>query len=178
LKLFLDLDGVLVDFVGGWCKLYNVDYPYNDPKMLGIFYFTNFTKVEKPWEKTDEEFWANLQPMPDMERILRIIENFFTPEDVCILSSPAGKGSMEGKFRWVAKYLPQYKKQFLFGSTKEFAACPKRLLVDDANHNYDAWIKEGAPAILLPRPWNRLHFAEDHLGYLYRELERCTNGLS
>ena len=40
---------------------------------------------------------------------------------------------------------------------KHFCARPDALLIDDSDHNVEAFLAHGGQAILVPRPWNPLH---------------------
>ena len=48
---------------------------------------------------------------------------------------------------------------------KHFCARPDALLIDDGDHNVEAFRANGGQTILVPRPWNSLHYmpTETHL---------------
>ena len=47
---FLDMDGVIADFVGGICHAHNRPYPYDEPAALGVW------DIEKLWSMSAAEF--------------------------------------------------------------------------------------------------------------------------
>lgn len=160
LKCLLDLDGVLVDFGKGAAELHNREYPYNDPKNLGIF------DLEKLWniplddffKGMEFDFWSNLPKMHDCDEILKLVVEKFGINNICILSTPTNNlNCMAGKLHWIQTHIPEFKRRFLFGSKKEFTANPKHVLIDDKDKNITNFIKGGGIGILCPRPWNSNH---------------------
>lgn len=147
-KCLLDMDGVLADFIGGLFKLRGV--PRVDP--------TAFECVSRgEWEKMDFDFWANLEPTPEFAPILGTVEEIFGRENVCLLTSPCmTRGCHDGKYAWIRKHLPEYKRRYLIGPAKHFCAGPNTYLVDDSDDNCDAFVKAGGQAFLVPRAWNAL----------------------
>ncbi len=158
----LDMDGVLVDFVGGACRHFGVASPYHDPKNLGqsrLYELLSLSK-EELYAPLGEEFWANLEPTAECFVIVDMVQRHFGRDRVCILTSPISThGCYEGKMRWLRRHLPQFSRRFLVGPVKEFAAGPHRWLVDDSDSNIDAFVHPdwGGRAVQVPRPWNRLH---------------------
>jgi len=158
-KCLLDLDGVLVDFVGGSCKFYGFPDPYLDPTLKGIWDFVKAKGLKDFWKPLGADFWANLEPTQDMREILRIVESKFGQTNVCLLTSPCPDNLTcpEGKLRWIDKYMPSYNRQYLMGPRKEFCARSSHWLVDDSDANVDAFRKNGGSACLVPRIWNSLN---------------------
>jgi hypothetical protein len=153
---FLDLDGVLVDFVSGACHLHNQPYPFNKPENFGNYWVEKMFGIttEEFFAGMDEEWWAELQPMFDWQAVLSVVEKYFG-DNICILTSPTNNhGCLEGKRRWIEKWLPKYRRKFLIGPPKEMCAGPGKVLVEDADEKVEKFRKAGGNAILLPRPWN------------------------
>jgi hypothetical protein len=150
---YLDLDGVLVNFVKGALALHDrflpmsqVRWGFND--QLGI-----------PWKEfiapMGHDFWAGLEWTPEGKKFLGHVENIFSPENLVLLSSPIPtRGSADGKIAWVEREMPRYKRQYLLGTGKDLAACSTKILIDDRQENVDDFVKAGGHAILVPRPWN------------------------
>lgn len=154
MKCLLDLDGVLVDFVGGAAKLHGFD-----PALAVRWDFMADVGLTQNqfWSPLGEDFWANLPWMPDGMRILAIVEKAFGPENVCLLTSPCDTdGCMQGKLRWIRKHLPVYNRRYLMGSAKEFCASRDSLLIDDSDSNTTKFATAGGWGVLVPRPWNVL----------------------
>lgn len=155
MQCLLDMDGVLVDFIGGACKHHGIKNPYDYPANLGKYDLMELIliKPEEFWKTLDREFWANLDPMHDFDPIMQLLEIEIGLKNICLLSSPCQtEGCMEGKLDWIKKYLPDFKRRFLFGPAKHFCSRNSRLLIDDSEMNTDSY---DGQSILVPRPWNR-----------------------
>lgn len=158
----LDLDGVLVDFVGGACRFHNKQNPYDDPANLGRYGVEDmFEMIQSDfYSPLGEEFWANLRPMDDSISILSLVEKVFGEANVCILTKPIKTpGCAEGKIRWLKKHLPSYYRgnRYLIGPAKHFCASANAYLVDDSDVNVKAFNEAGGHGVLVPRPWNSHH---------------------
>lgn len=160
MKVLLDLDGVLVDFIKGCCELHGRNDPYQDKENHGKFDLEKLFGIDSHqfWNGMEHDFWYNLQPMHDAFEIVEAIESVVSQKDICILSSPSmNPGSMSGKIAWVERNLPAYRRSFLFGPKKEFCANPSHVLIDDYDKNTCRFSTAGGKTILVPRPWNSLH---------------------
>lgn len=160
MKVLLDLDGVLVDFVKGVCKLHGKEDPYTDEKNHGVWNLETIFGIELTqfWKGMEHDFWYNLPAMQDAFEILEAVESVVPPADICILSSPSlNPGSATGKIAWIERYLPAYRRRFLLGPKKDFCANPRHVLIDDYDANVAKFAKAGGKTILVPRPWNSLH---------------------
>lgn len=148
---FLDLDGVLVDFVGGALKLHGRELPYeqtewNFQHQLGI-------PAEEFWPPMGHDFWAGLEWTADGKEILAGLEDIF--ETIVILTSPIDTpGAVEGKMAWIRREMPAYTRRFFVGPPKQTIASETKLLIDDHTDNVSLWRAAGGPAVLVPRPWN------------------------
>lgn len=159
-RCLLDMDGVLVDFVGGACRHHGIRDPYDDPQNWGKPKLDELAGMPKSvfFAPLGEDFWANLEPTRECFALVEMLEKHFGKEAVCIMTSPVlTHGCYEGKLCWLRKHLPQFSRRFLVGPTKEFAAGPEVTLVDDSDSNIDRFLAWGGDVIQVPRPWNRLH---------------------
>jgi 5'(3')-deoxyribonucleotidase len=155
--VFLDMDGVITDFVRGCFRHHNHSeneilhhgvVEWDVHKQLGIEDTNVF------WEDKGFDFWANLEWCPEGKELVKGLESMFG-DNICIISSPCyTQGCIEGKRAWIKENLPQYQKKVLFGSCKEFLAGPRRILVDDHDHNLNKFKASGGLACPIPRPWN------------------------
>lgn len=167
MRCFVDMDGVLVDFVGGALQRVGREFPdwppgeFNMSKVLGM-------ASHRFWERLNgADFWSGLSPTPECHPLMAHLESTFGSWDICILSSPTRDPQcLAGKVMWLEKHLPDYRRRFLLGPEKRFCAGPDNLLIDDADHKVDAFRNAGGCAILFPRPWNRLHAIDDPLDYV------------
>lgn len=171
MKVFLDLDGVLVDFRRGICEAFN----RNDPS-------TNWTFWEN-WEgvssgdidkKCDVKFWASLNWTQEGREIEEVVRRKFGSGNICLLTTPMPNlGSWTGKVVWVNKHLSLYSKQLVVThSPKHLFAAPNTLLIDDKDKNIAEFIIAGGQGILVPRLWNELHgWADETLQVVKNSLE-------
>jgi 5'(3')-deoxyribonucleotidase len=161
-RILLDLDGVLVMLLDGLQRFHNKTcpgYPHNPdtqteqmpwdiPPIFGM------TEAEI-WEPLGYEFWRDLKPTPWCYKIVELLTNKFGEKNICLLSSPIRTdGCIDGKIEWIRRNLPQFRRQFLIGPRKEFAAGPSHCLVDDHIVNIKAFQKAGGQTFLFPASWN------------------------
>jgi len=134
--LYIDLDGVLVDFIKGYKELTGIDISgsfYDDPKFW------------KPIDEAGIKFWENLGWKKDGKKLWNYIEKY-NPE---ILSSPSKKNeSRIGKRNWVKKEIPDAHLILRSSEHKKDFASPKSILIDDRKPNIDAWKEAGGIGIL------------------------------
>lgn len=170
-KVFLDMDGVIADFIGALCKVHGRETPYTKPESLGKF------DTEKLWGISDKEFWApvaenslefweGIDKTPEADELVKLAVVEFGIENVCILTAPSkDAGSVPGKQEWIKRYYPCFSKRMIFAtaSAKQFCAGPGKFLIDDKDSNVDEFDDAGGTGILVPRPWNVEHFLEGRL---------------
>lgn len=153
--IFLDMDGVLCDFVSAAYAAHGrVFDPDAHPR--GVWHLEKVLDctTKQFWQKIDfagESFWENLEPYPWCHRLVKELQHF---GDLVIATSPANHpGSYSGKRRWLQKMglanIPS-----MFGSKKYLMAQEGRILVDDSNDNCARWDAAGGTSILVPQPWN------------------------
>lgn len=190
---FIDLDGVLADFVSGACRAHNRPDPYNDPKSHGVF------DIEKLWGLTPEQFWEpivadpdfwfNLQETPEAKGIVRAAMDTFGRDHCCVLTAPNmdDPHCVPGKNWWVGEHFPEFKKDkakgwhtgnILFGSAKQFLAGPDRVLIDDRDRNIDDFQKWGGVGIRVPRLWNMEWREASNTLAIVQERIKAINGRS
>jgi hypothetical protein len=72
--IFLDLDGVLADFVGGARKRHRCDAPVTRWDFFGDW---NLTPEQFWMPLADAEFWAGLDKTPECDAVVRLAEQHF-----------------------------------------------------------------------------------------------------
>lgn len=177
LRILLDMDGVLCDFIGGYFKQYpHLQRP--DPWPAGTWSLAEAIGGIAPME-FDQAFWSNLDWMPDGRLILSTLNETVGEENICILSScdvdQAGLAAA-GKLQWIKKNCPQFSKRYLFGPDKRFCAHSNVVLVDDKDENVDNFRADGGRAILIPRRWNTKWYRDDvdMRSYIKGQLDATT----
>lgn len=167
MKCFIDMDGVLANFVGAACRVHNRPWPYDDPKNLGRF------EIEPAWGISPREFWKpidaagigfweNLEKTEFADRLIRFATSIYGLDNLCILTSPSDDPAcVPGKRAWMRMNYPLLSKNMLFGSAKQFLAGPDRVLIDDRDKNLEDFQMYGGFGVLVPQPWNRGHSSKD-----------------
>lgn len=165
--VYLDLDGVLVNFNKVACKIVGAPYPptkwhwYKD-------ILDGFNRVNNA---CTVDFWKDLEWAPDGHGILRTVTYYINPQNIYLLTTPMPNlQSAWGKAEWVDKHLPDYNKRLIITrAPKELLARSGRLLIDDKDENINKFRNAGGHAILIYRPWNR---GKDWLDFNFQNLEK------
>jgi 5'(3')-deoxyribonucleotidase len=155
---FLDLDGVVADFVAGAVLRHNMGINKNQCRWEFDIAHCNKTGMSRSdfWDAFDYDFWRSLPKTAEAYQLVFDLTHIFGIKNICILTSPPRtKGSVDGKLEWITEHFPQFKRQFLVGPAKYFLAHPNAILVDDHDENERLFNQYGGKCILVPRPWNR-----------------------
>lgn len=177
--VFIDLDGVLVDFASEACRLHGrpdfpetgfAAWPKGEWNMAKVFGITD----DEFWRLIDsygEEFWFDLEPYPWMGDLLDNMPAPFT-----IATSPSNlPACASGKVKWMRHHLGRRSgrqfRDFLIGPQKHLLAGFGTVLIDDNDKKVSEFREAGGRAILFPQPWNANHaLADDPLGHVLEEL--------
>jgi 5'(3')-deoxyribonucleotidase len=135
IHLYVDLDGVITDFIKGYYELTGIDISgsfHDDPKFWD------------PIVKAGYDFWINLEWTKDGKKLWKYIEKY-NPK---ILSAPSRENdSRIGKHDWVKRELPGVHLILRTAEHKTEFANPYSILIDDLPKNIENWIKAGGIAI-------------------------------
>jgi hypothetical protein len=154
--VFIDMDGVLCDFIASAYQVHGKaydksTYPPGAWDIAGLWGISD-EAFWKAIDKREEYFWGSLQPFQWMNEIFSEAREI--GESVKILSSPHhSEYCYSGKFEWWKNRIPN-DFELILCKSKHLLAGPRRLLIDDADHNVDAWRAAGGKAVLFPQPWN------------------------
>lgn len=152
--LYLDVDGVLANFVGGFLKLIErEDYTvekfgfYED---LGMTTYTFWQIIDEQGEK----FWRNLKPYPWKDQLLKEVRAFKRKgNEVFICTSPSRHpSSWSGKKFWLDMHAPGL--PIFMCNAKHKLAKEGALLVDDHDKNCEDFEEGGGRSLLFPQTWN------------------------
>ena len=193
---FVDMDGVLTNFLGPALDLHGRSIPevYGTSVALGTWevwklFGATAEAFWRPIEAVGFDFWANLPWTTEGRHILQMAEQVFGEPNVRLLSSPSSDPmSAAGKVAWVRRELPQYAGRLILcpGGPKSddpavirgkgAVAGPGKVLIDDSDHNLAEWARGGGDAgILVPRPWNSQHRdAGRVIGAVIERIEKAT----
>lgn len=136
-KIYVDMDGVLVDFDGGYEELTGMTTQEADAKGPEFFW--------KPISKAGAKWWITLKWMPDGKQLWNYVKKY-TPE---LLSAPSREeASRMGKRVWVKRELPGTKLILRSADKKQEFASPTSILIDDREKNIKQWEAAGGIGIL------------------------------
>ena len=172
LKIFLDIDGVLTDFVGQAVRKLNLNV---DPTNCSWDFFASEMTPSEFWEKISllgPGFWSL---MPEYEWIDELVELVASHDpEFTLLTSPAScPKSWYGKRKWIqSKFGESFNRQIMTHD-KHFCAAPGRLLIDDNEINCKRFADWGGQAILFPQSWNSLGNDVDRIEHVAEGLERA-----
>lgn len=147
-KIYLDLDGVLVNFQKG------IQEHTNDPDIT-------FGGVQEAFKTMhgNYDFWANLEPLKGWDDIWKTVKRY----ECFVLSSCSNLGEKCkcGKIDWVKRHLNGMKEDNIIivqdMHEKAFYANEKSILIDDMEKNIIQWVEAGG------------------IGILYRNIEQTIN---
>lgn len=170
--IFLDMDGVITDFVGGVCKAFSKANPY--PEETRDYSFWNawpdisFKDVDAI---CNQEFWHNLKWVDDGRDILQAIMDTLGLEKVYLVTRPMNNiESPTGKWLWIRDNLPIWlHRTIITQAPKTLLVRPDVLIIEDKDENVDEFIAAGGQGILVPRPWNRAYKQADVSANVVRE---------
>jgi hypothetical protein len=170
---FLDLDGVLVDFVAGVLKHYGLpaDTPWPTYHHDHVLCERLGLSRDDFWSPCGEAFWSELSWTAEGRELLHTSEACFGPDNVYLLSHPCPTyGCLEGKKRWVDQHLPDYRGRLFLGAAKHAFAAATKVLIDDSDDNVARFRAAGGHAVLVPRPWNQ-KCGHDTVEYVKRSVD-------
>ena len=198
MRIILDCDEVLADFIGGVCRLFNIkrtdleanwelgrwdrDYDIQTPlsKTLGVqptaplAFWSNF--------HYNSYFWQTLEPLPWCEELLakvRGITNDWlvvtTPVPFCHTSGDTS--SHLGKYNWLRR-MGVTSDRVIVTPHKHYLAGRKVVLIDDSQKNCDDFIRANGHTIVFPTHHNKNHqHKANPLAYVFPELKLYTEML-
>lgn len=178
LTIFLDLDGVLVDFIGGLGRYLKFRDGWEQPTRKGELIAEIFEVAKTDVDNVlmryvTAEFWESLDPLPWAHTLvsgLRLKGRYSI-----YLASSAGRPdrgldsyfsrACAGKGSWVSRHFPELRDRLLIVQDKRVLAGPQTLLIDDRESVVAPFCEAGGRAVLFPAPWN----AEYRTYYRLRE---------
>lgn len=170
MRLFIDIDEVLADFVGGACKAHGVPLELMRAHQVpGTWDISKALRHAKnvPAHKWDmdafwqpmrtTEFWQSLNWTEHGKQLLEYIKPRFG-NNWWLLSAPNHcHTSYNGKVAWIKAEFGATFDRFILTPHKELLAQPGTILIDDRPANLDKWTKAGGTSILYPNYGNCLY---------------------
>lgn len=158
--ILLDMDGVLVDFVGAVRRLLpsvppDERWPPGSHDLAGL----GGVSEAEMWRRVDAEgpgWWADLEPYPWAADLLDLAG----PAAVVVTSPHRHPACHAGKAEALRRLLPGARARryaMVPRHLKRLLAAPGRVLVDDHDVTVAEFRAAGGEAVLFPRPWNARH---------------------
>lgn len=155
MKVFLDMDGVLVNFRRGICEAFDRD----DPSTNWTFWENwEGVTVDDVNDRCNTVFWELLYCTSEGMEIEQAVRHTFGEDNIYILTTPMpNPGSSTGKLLWIKQHVPWlYDRTIISYAPKSLLAGPGTLLIDDKDKNIEEFRAAGGQGILVPRSWNQL----------------------
>jgi hypothetical protein len=169
--IFVDMDGVLCDFISAAFEVHGKKYDAETyPKLEWSIASVLGITEDEFWRVIDDckhRFWPSLNRYPWASELLFEARSVAS---VSLLSTPSKSGfSHSGKRVWVDEHAPDV--ELILCKSKHFLAAPGRVLIDDNDGNIKKWRDNGGLGILFPQPWNANHqFTDNPLGHVFEQL--------
>lgn len=174
-SVFIDIDGVLADFVGAVCGV--IPEIKQEEVTEWNFYKKYGLTDEQFWgeiEKYGPAFWANLDLLPLAADLIRFCYGHFS--NVYLATSPCKSPTCEhGKKIWIQKYFGSAFRDYFITPRKWLLSAPGRILIDDSDDNVSKWNDGGGIGVSLPQPWNEAGKAGRNVNDVLSELAKYAS---
>jgi 5'(3')-deoxyribonucleotidase len=182
--IYLDLDGVLVDFLGGLAKVAGVDA---DRMRASTHWWAVNDIISESWgrpfeeedflallEKGGHDMWANLEKFPWCDELYQMCKSY---APTVIMTKPgAHPSSASGKMEWIQKNLPDVER-FAITPCKHHMSHPGAILIDDNPVGCEKFAQHGGSVYCFPQPWNTEDWeSRDRLAEIREHLELLKRG--
>jgi 5'(3')-deoxyribonucleotidase len=182
MRIFLDLDGVMVDFVKGAAELFKQDHASLLARWpAGVYDMESVLNISKEeffdtLASGGEDFWANLPSYPYAGELY---DHCASLASTYILTAPTyDPRSLSGKMKWIHKMFGKDFRQYILTAKKEMCARNEHVLIDDHAVNVSRFKDHGGRAIMWPTPWNpRWREAKDNMSIVKKELDEIAREL-
>lgn len=159
--IYLDLDGVLVDFVGGVMRAFGLD-PQLGATVTSWDGIPDVLTRETGYAISDADmwrviegarFWASLDWTPRGRELFEAVRDSGIP--YVFMSTPCSDPySAAGKLQWLEQHVPGDVRRYALTPCKHHMAHRGALLIDDGDHNIERFRAHDGKAFLWPAPWN------------------------
>ena len=174
--IWMDLDGVLVNFQKGVCEALGLTYPKSS------IYYRGWLEEQCPeislgkiFERLHSQpnFWENLEPTGLCASMVAHLDEHHPDWGILTSAWRRDAQSYSGKYNWVRKHLgSDYVERLVICSgEKQKLAHSKALLVDDTSHVLTKWAESGG------RAFHWLCYTEDQIGNLDAQFQRWKKHL-
>lgn len=176
MRIFLDMDGVLCDFM--WDALVANDrHPVKTLQdwPIGTFDVCEVIGVapEEFWKRIDKRghrFWSELAEYQWTRELVSLVAEF-DPSWFVSTSPSQSPDSSSGKVEWLQIRFGKDFRRYMLGPSKELLAKPGAVLIDDREESVETFREHGGEAVLFPQPWNSLGAMADPVNHVRQQLE-------
>ena len=157
MKIKIDVDGVLRDFIWKLQQVYYQDFPSHTMRYVDGWDLKNFFPIGKgiydyAFRFRAEEIFTEAPPYRgQIEALRRFVDRRGDDFSIVIVTTQLGENSEYTRI-WLERNRVPYD-ELIF--TKEKSKASGGILLDDAVHNLEEVAKAGQIAICQGRPWNR-----------------------
>lgn len=175
MKLFVDMDCVLVDFNRAVCPVFGLDYPAQSVLTWDWSYQQSGLSVDAYIDQLgqDPKFWSDMHPCVWMPELVQILDHL-APEWHILTAATQEPSSWHGKADWVRRYFREkgmYRLVMLHGD-KQRIASRDSILIDDRVDHCMRWREAGGIA------FHWVEFTRDHREMWEPQLERLRQFLT
>lgn len=159
MRILVDLDDVLADFVGSALRIHGrtpVELAGMPPQSWSIVQPLGLTEQTfwRPIDIAGEDFWADLPLLPHGLELVECVEQF-NPEWYLVTAPSQHPSSLAGKCRWIKKVFGNSFDRFVFTQHKHLLANSETVLIDDRAQSVSRFIQCGGRGIIFPTPYNK-----------------------
>ena len=166
-KLILDCDGIISSFHEDCYKIHKPNGVIEEDWTPNEHNFESVLGLSKEgcFERLTIGWWNDMGRTPWFDELMLLLKPFKDAGKLAICTAYIEQDhrSLGGKVDWLKKHVPDI--PFFLGKDKHFLANPTSILIDDSNHNSDAFENAGGRVILFPRHWNRNFEIKDSILY-------------
>lgn len=179
LKIMLDMDCTLVDMLSDW--LMYINFKHGTKVQLSDIHEWEMNKNPKLAHLSKDEihsildnqfgFWENLPWLPGAEQAFKELS---ANHDVFIVSAAYTGGACDGKYRWLAKNLPDFNLSNLFICSNKQMISGFDIIVDDRPATIVGFHMNGVKTAMISYPYNRsIDQVVDCIGKDYRDTKKA-----
>ena len=174
--ILLDMDEVLVDFVGAACRVHGWarEEVEHRRKATNAWCITTLMGInpDEFWEPINaagEKFWVEIEPLPWLTNLIAVVENIVR-NNWFVITDPNYKLALHaptGKLRLLHALLGSGFERIIMTPGKYLCANDHTTLIDDRETSVDNFITAGGNGILFPTVSNsERHYSQDPIRWV------------
>lgn len=168
--IFLDLDGVVVDFCAAAYRAHGRTCAINEPTKYDFFEDWGMTADEfwGPIDAIGPEFWSTIPLYPWANELIGLCGKDF----VIATTNSIHPVSASGKVSAIQSIFGERFRNYMITPRKWLLGAPGRLLIDDNEMNCEKFRDYGGDAILFPAPWNEnREFCDQRMDFVRQSID-------